>query len=140
MTQSQILQFNKEIVPKLKEFSEKNKFPIYPSYGLYIFGKKDYEIQLASQGDVALGYYDSNLCFMPWIHLTIFSNGDVHTCCKKAFVPLGNVNNQSLVEILTGEKMSNLKKRFIEYELFDTCKSCASNSYENRLLGGNIEE
>jgi radical SAM protein with 4Fe4S-binding SPASM domain len=140
LTQTQIMQFNECMIPKLKEFSDKHKFPIYPSYGLHIFGEKDHEIRLAGLGDVALGYYESNMCFMPWVHLTIFPDGDAYACCKKAYVPLGNVKIQSLSDIVHGEKMSSLRRMFIQHKNFDECKSCVSNSYENRLLGGNHEE
>jgi len=138
LNKEQIKYFNKFIVPSLETFSKKNNLLIYPSYSLNIFGKTSKEIELSSNGDVALGYYDSNTCFMPWIHLSIFPSGDAYICCKKTYVPLGNVQTHSILEIIGGQKMNEARKLFVNNAPLDSCKSCTSNAYENRILGGTL--
>ncbi|MFH1649262.1 MAG: radical SAM protein [Candidatus Woesearchaeota archaeon] len=134
LTEEQIHRFNNESVPALETLSKTTKFSIYPSYGLHIFGRTTREIELAAMGDVALGYYSSNRCFMPWIHLSIFPSGDAYICCKKAFTVLGNIAKQPLSEILDGEVMKQARTLLTQHSPLVDCRSCTSNAYENRLL------
>lgn len=68
-------------------------------------------------------------CHMPWQMMSITWDGDVVPCCydyDKKYV-LGNVNNNTLLEIWNGDKMKHLRRAFssniVENEL---CKNCRS--------------
>ena len=76
----------------------------------------------------------NNYCHRPYANLTIFSNGEVVACENdyNATLPLGNVANQPLHDILSSSKvrefLGNFKK---DLDHFIFCKEC-----EDRYLEG----
>ena len=49
-------------------------------------------------------------CMSPWTHLNTNPNGDVITCCLSPTTEvLGNLNNNSIIEIWNSEKIKNLR-------------------------------
>ena len=138
-SQDEIRRYNEETVPAIREFSQRRGFPVYPSFGLEIFGKSYEEIALGSKGLVALGNYDKNPCFMPWQHLTIYANGDIHICCKKPTVAIGNVKKDKLTEVVDNEFMTKTREMFSQNKPLHGCGSCAMKLYENKLIGDKLE-
>lgn len=49
-------------------------------------------------------------CTAPWNGITVRENGDVRTCCQGG-IALGNLNKQSIQEILNSEKLSSIRAR-----------------------------
>jgi radical SAM protein with 4Fe4S-binding SPASM domain len=69
----------------------------------------------------------NNYCHRPYANLTIFSNGEVVTCENdfNATLPLGNVADQSIHEILSSGKAREFYKSFRkELDQFMFCKEC----------------
>ena len=140
MTGTEIRQFNSIIVPQIEQFVEETGMKVYPDYNRHIFGSSDSEIQKAELGDVALGFYENNTCFVPWHHLSIFPSGDVYLCCKKPLSPVGNIYQSSLSEIVHSEKMDRVRRMFSKKNHPPACGSCNSRTFENRYLGEKIEQ
>jgi radical SAM protein with 4Fe4S-binding SPASM domain len=76
----------------------------------------------------------NSYCHRPYANLTVFSNGDVVTCENdfNATLPLGNVAEQSIWNILTSYKAKEFYKAFSkDLDQFVFCKEC-----ENRYMQG----
>ena len=66
-------------------------------------------------------------------HIGIHADGSVVPCCldKDANINLGNAKEQSLIEILTSERFTNMKNGFLNGVLVeDFCQHC---SFINRF-------
>ena len=69
----------------------------------------------------------NNYCHRPYANLTIFSNGEVVTCENdfNATLPLGNIADQSLHNILSSGKARKFYKTFRkDLDQFIFCKEC----------------
>jgi len=67
------------------------------------------------------------ICYYPFYHMMIDINGDVVPCChdwgKKGII--GNLYNNSLMEIWNGKKVSLLRKKLSNFDRnIDPCKKC----------------
>ena len=72
-------------------------------------------------------------CHRPYANLTVFSNGDVVSCENdfNATLPLGNVSNQSIQEILNSHKSRALFSRFSKnLDHFSFCRACELRNLE----------
>ena len=65
-------------------------------------------------------------CDEPWNRMTIRANGDVLPCCSfwGYYLPIGNVNENSMYDIWHGKEMNKLRNQFINKDLNDKCKKC----------------
>ena len=64
-------------------------------------------------------------CAAPWRGLHINPRGDVKTCCAGDPNMLGNLNQQSIAEILLGDKMQEIRDHMIKGELHPQyCHNC----------------
>lgn len=63
------------------------------------------------------------VCVSPWEHVFIFANGDVSVCCELSQV-FGNLHQNSLDEILSGEAITLFRKRMLKGEYDDDCLNC----------------
>jgi hypothetical protein len=124
MTGIEIRQFNSVIVPQIEQFVEETGMKVYPDYNIHIFGSSDAEIQKAELGDVALGFYENNTCFVSWHHLSIS--------------PSGNIYQSSLSEIVNSERMDKIRLMFASKRHPQACSSCNSRTFENKYLGEKI--
>lgn len=62
---------------------------------------------------------------MPWIHMHSIPSGDVMGCCVwKTGHWLGNVKQQTIDEIATGEPMNDVRRRMMAGERLTECDSC----------------
>ena len=69
-------------------------------------------------------------CSIPWTTLTVMSNGKVCICCRDhdGEVILGDLNKQTITEVLNSEEMLKVKKLHLEGQgdKIDLCKNCDS--------------
>jgi len=87
------------------------------------FQRFNYKSTSYSNGSKCL----NNYCHRPYANLTIFSNGEVVTCENdfNATLPLGNVADQSLRNILSSGKARKFYKTFRkDLDQFIFCKEC----------------
>jgi radical SAM protein with 4Fe4S-binding SPASM domain len=74
-------------------------------------------------------------CHRPYANLTIFSNGDVVSCENdyNAAVPLGNVQDQSLREIVSSARSISFLKAFRrDRDRFEFCRDCELRDIKHR--------
>ena len=62
-------------------------------------------------------------CILPWIHTHIKPNGDVHLCSRKS-IPLGNLNNNSINDIIHSDKMDGIRQDMRDGEFIEGCEKC----------------
>lgn len=67
---------------------------------------------------------ETRMCLMPWDFFYVLWNGDVPPCCivKDRFV--GNLNDQSLAEMINGETMRNWRRGLLTGDLPKDCRDC----------------
>lgn len=66
---------------------------------------------------------DSNLCPMPWTHLSVDNDGTYHACCLYRG-DLGSAHHQSFKEIFYSDKMQSIRDSFLKNERISECKDC----------------
>lgn len=138
LKKSEIKDYNVLIVPEVKEIRLRYGFSTDELY-LYPFGKTKEDLNYSRNGDYALGYYQNNLCYAPWLHTFVMWDGNVFPCCMtRGRIPsLGNVTSGSIEEIFKGEKYSSLRRSFIKKRLF-VCDRCDNFLHENRIISQKI--
>ncbi len=139
LSKRRIVDFYREIFPKCRE--DMIKYKLYDNpFRLYPFGSSKKDLEYASRGEYALGYYEKNLCFAPLLHSFIWWNGDVYPCCmlRGKIEPLGNVLKEDFRDIWNGEKYIEFREKIREKK--DLCKNCDDFLYENRILNEFLRE
>jgi radical SAM protein with 4Fe4S-binding SPASM domain len=78
-----------------------------------------------------------NHCPVPWCQANVNYNGDVHYCADYPDYILGNIKNQSLREIINGDRANLFRKTIRESKdgMFPGCLRC----YQNMLFGKKIK-
>ena len=65
--------------------------------------------------------------------MTIYSDGTVAPCCNPVGrnLPVGNVKNESIKDIWTGNKMSEIRNSFKNNTPSKICKACIDNTSDS---------
>ena len=63
------------------------------------------------------------VCEAPWKHLFVSSNGDVSVCCELSKI-FGNLNKQSLMDILSSEDLQRFQDDMLRGHYDPHCLSC----------------
>ena len=63
-------------------------------------------------------------CYAPFINLHINSLGDVNPCCVNPHTSFGNINNNSVDEILNGDKIKKFKSNMLSGIVHTGCSDC----------------
>jgi radical SAM protein with 4Fe4S-binding SPASM domain len=74
-------------------------------------------------------------CAAPWSNLCLNPDGNVRTCCVGG-TDLGNIKKQTIEEILSGDKLKEIKTTLINDQHHDNCKSCVSRENATPWLRG----
>ncbi len=69
-------------------------------------------------------------CLMPWIHLHVGYNGNAMACCVSS-IKYGNINQETVADLWSSEKMENIRTKFLSGESDNRCQVCI-----NRELSG----
>lgn len=64
-----------------------------------------------------------NICEAPWKHIFVSSNGDISICCE-LLKPFGNLNKQSLSEILSSEELKRFRANMLSGHYDQHCLTC----------------
>lgn len=80
---------------------------------------------------------DDFKCTKPWQRLVVRHDGTLLPCCtfQGAFLPVGNLNGQSIEEVWTSPKMRGLREmhRLGQFRRNKICEACALSSTVNQL-------
>jgi len=66
---------------------------------------------------------NNTFCILPWVHLHIKPNKDVHLCSRKS-IPLGNLNETSINELFHSNKMDTIRFKMLNGEKVEGCEKC----------------
>lgn len=71
-------------------------------------------------------------CMMPFIHMYLNTDGTALPCCTAQYdMPLGNVRNESIVEIWNREEYKEIRRKIVNGEPVKNCKSCYLHDKES---------
>jgi radical SAM protein with 4Fe4S-binding SPASM domain len=78
----------------------------------------------------------NNLCVAPWVGVRVKSDGDVIPCTvwnvmEDKSSSFGNIKNQSIDDIANSEGMCGVRKRMLNNEVLDECRSCNLRDMKN---------
>lgn len=66
-----------------------------------------------------------NICILPWTHMHIMPDGQVHACCVSRMQnTLGNVKEQSFSEVWNSEAYRDIRRRMLAGEKLSMCDHC----------------
>lgn len=68
----------------------------------------------------------SKVCIAPWREILVHYDGEVY-CCSRNFYSLGNINKQSIHEILDGSKLKEIKTKMINGDFAHCDPNCPAN-------------
>lgn len=83
-----------------------------------------------SQRKFFLFKQSKNFCAVPWNHLELYCDGSIKTCCK-ATQSFGNVNVDTLDQILKNKAILKIKKDLVNETYNDNCQDCHDLSVDN---------
>lgn len=76
-----------------------------------------------TEQDRTSGYF----CMAPWVHMSIWPNGDAYPCCVYDWKEsIGNVNDLGIEGVWNSEKMRKLRLDLINGEKPEGCKRCTT--------------
>lgn len=127
--------FNREIAPQVA--AKALKWGLIQSVAeAYPFGRSPAEIAHAAQGHYALGYYQQNRCFAPWLHSLIAADGLVYGCCmlKSEKAPLARLGPKATFkDIWLGNDYQQFRTEMLQTRPA-ICAHCDDFLGENRYL------
>ena len=71
-------------------------------------------------------------CILPWVHMHIKPNKDVHLCSRKS-IPLGNLNDITPTELFNSGEMNGVRERMNQGKCVAGCEKCY---YEEEINNG----
>ncbi len=127
LTYSDILNFNKEIAPKIKEKAQKYSLKQDLDELAHPFGKSEKEIENFLGSGRSRDFYKNVHCFIPYFQSQILPNGDITPCCIAPLweYSMGNIKQQSFLEIWNGNKYKDFRKK-CRYPSMPLCHECGS--------------
>jgi radical SAM protein with 4Fe4S-binding SPASM domain len=103
----------------------------------YPFGVTGADLEWSKAGMYALGLYQAQPCYMPWLHALIDPQGKVYACCMLRSTPrLGNViETGGFGAVWEGEAFRDFRRRMLDPQQRPAlCHTCDDFLEENRLL------
>jgi radical SAM protein with 4Fe4S-binding SPASM domain len=94
--------------------------------------------RVSAAGEHSGGYYLTHACYLPWYHCTIDYQGNVFACCHMRDEDglVGNLNRNSLGEILRSDTARRLRLRLLTDDVPASCRECAMQVAENQQIDG----
>ncbi len=77
-------------------------------------------------------------CVFPWTQFNVTASGVVNKCCADLYFSdvMGNVNEESVLEIWHGERLTRVRERLLRGEraVLPNCRECDYIGFPNRML------
>ena len=133
LNKHRLLDYNRRIAPALADRAlalglmrdVREAFP---------FGTTPEELAASRQGNYARGLYERQPCYAPWTHALINADACVAPCCSAPRMVLGDLRQQSFVEIWQGEAYGRLRRRMRDGGPPQNCAGCDMFLAENQAL------
>ena len=73
-------------------------------------------------------------CVLPWMHLYVNPKGNIHACCQaEQHMPMGNLLENTVDEIINNEKFCNMRKKMLEGKQCRECEVCNQAVKNNQI-------
>ena len=138
LNKSRIRTFNEEVAPFLADRAL--------AYGMiaqaseaYPFGREKQAVELSKSGLYARGLYETQPCYMPWLHAMIGPRGEVFPCCMlRSTRHFGKfTGGKQFRKVWAGSAFREFRRQMLlPGERPATCRSCDDFLEENRFLHG----
>ena len=135
LNKTRIRTYNEEVAPFLAHQAL--------AYGMieevsqaYPFGREKAGWELSKAGLYALGLYEAQPCYMPWIHAMVDPKGNIYPCCTmRGAEALGNmVKAGSFARVWAGSTFRDLRQVLVSDRRPALCRICDDFLEENRFL------
>ena len=136
LNKQRIRTYNQDVAPRLAEQAM--------AYGMmgqveeaYPLGRQGAEVEMSKAGLYALGLYQSQPCYMPWVHAMIDPQGKVYPCCMlRTSRRLGNIVDASgFKAVWEGAAFHDFRQRMLTCDGRPAaCHACDDFVEENRML------
>ena len=68
---------------------------------------------------------NKSICTFPWVHLHAWPDGKAFPCCMSdPLKPIGDLKKNKIIEIVNGNKYTEIKSKMLAGEKVDTCYKC----------------
>ena len=141
LTRSQMERYNRTIADEVLALRRQHGLPT-DTESVFPFGVTPEELRLSRDGLYARGLYQHLPCMAPWLHMYVAWDGAVYPCCMTngRVDPLGHLDRQSVLEVLTGPAYAALRARFRVLDHLSECARCDLYLTENRLLNSAVRQ
>jgi len=140
LNKERIRRYNREIAPALASKALELGLMKEASQA-YPFGLESAQLEASKNGGYALGLYQRQPCYMPWLHALIAPRGRVYACCMlRSQSPLGNfIDDGGFKRLWEGQAYRSFRQQMLDPGRRPAlCHSCddftETNSHLQRLL------
>jgi MoaA/NifB/PqqE/SkfB family radical SAM enzyme len=136
LNKTRIRAYNKEVAPRLANRAL--------AYGMiegvdevYPFGQEKTDLELSKVGLYAVGLYETQPCYIPWLHALIDPQGQVNPCCMlRRMEPMGNlITEKSFRAVWAGVAFCHFRQQLLAPgQRPALCHACDDFLAENRFL------
>jgi MoaA/NifB/PqqE/SkfB family radical SAM enzyme len=135
LNKTRILEYNREIAPELAAQSLALGL-FHSAEQAYPFGETAEEIEWSKRGAYARGLYESQPCYIPWLHTMLAPQGQVYPCCMlRSLPPLGNfIEGGGLKAVWDGPVYRDFRNEMLGGSRPALCQGCDDFLEENRRL------
>jgi radical SAM protein with 4Fe4S-binding SPASM domain len=124
MSKQEIEFFNKILLPKIHSRAKE--------LGLYLVNPDPFRTSLGKNiKNVPHEIYEKIPCYVPWYSFLIHFNGEVSLCCANKEFKVGNVNEDSLSDILDNERSQSFRRHMKSCAMLKNCSICYDEIQRN---------
>ena len=140
LNKMRIRMYNEEIAPFLADRALAHGM-IHEAKEAYPFGREKGDWELSKAGLYALGLYEAQPCYMPWIHAMIDPKGQVYPwSTMRSADPMGNlVKDGSLGRVWEGTAFRTSRRIQVVGQRPAPCHLCDDFLEENRFIHGVVQ-
>jgi MoaA/NifB/PqqE/SkfB family radical SAM enzyme len=120
----------KKLISEIKDIKLKSGVLLSPK--IYFFPDFDFDDEIVHW--FSPGVYKIDMCNNVFKKFRIYMNGDIYPVCGIPFYYLGNIEDNSLVNIVKGERMRNLYEEMQQRGYFYLCQRCCRRAPESHTL------
>lgn len=125
LNKDRILEYNQRIAPILAEHAFEMGL-ISDIKEAYPFGITPQELEWSKTGGYAVGLYETQPCYIPWLHAMIAPQGQVYPCCMlRSLPPLGNfIQAGSFRQVWEGSLYKEFRNEMLDGNHPALCQAC----------------
>jgi len=143
-TNSQLAEFSESILPQIAAMGKSHRVDIQVD-GSSVVGSQLQKVigdkhgaghHFDPAGAHSKDFYTTRKCYLPYYHCTVDYRGNVFVCChmREEEGLLGNITNQSLMDVLNSDRAKILRKKIGTESVPASCRECTMQIGENQTI------